>query len=64
MYQCIVNVPLRNDWSKVTYSQVYGSPAAQSSFIAKFLVDSQSSNIFGKIQNVGVPELYIKCRSA
>ena len=26
MYQCILNVPLRNDWSKVTYSEVHGSP--------------------------------------
>ena len=26
MYQCILNVPLWNDWSKVTYSQVHGSP--------------------------------------
>ena len=28
MYQCILNVlnvPLRNDWNKVTYSQVHGS---------------------------------------
>ena len=26
MYQCILNIILRNDWSKVTYSQVYDSP--------------------------------------
>ena len=26
MYQCILNVPLWNDWSTVTYSQVHGSP--------------------------------------
>ena len=26
MHQCILNVPLWNDWSKVTYSQVHGSP--------------------------------------
>ena len=26
MYQCILNVPLWNDWSKVTYSQVQGYP--------------------------------------
>ena len=25
MYQCILNVPLWNDWSKVKYSQVHGS---------------------------------------
>ena len=25
MYQCILNVPLRNDWSKVTHSQGHGS---------------------------------------
>ena len=28
MYQCIIlNVPLWNDWSKVTYLQVHGSSA-------------------------------------
>ena len=26
MYQCMLNVPLWNHWSKVTYSQVHGSP--------------------------------------
>ena len=26
MYQCILNVILWNDWSKVTHSQVHGSP--------------------------------------
>ena len=26
MYQCILNVPLWNDWSKVLYSQLHGSP--------------------------------------
>ena len=26
MYQCILNVPLGNAWSKVTYSQLHGSP--------------------------------------
>ena len=26
MYQCILNLPQLNDWSKVTYSQVNGSP--------------------------------------
>ena len=26
VYQCILNVPLWNDWSKATYSQVLGSP--------------------------------------
>ena len=26
MYQCIFHVPLWNDWSKITYSQVHGSP--------------------------------------
>ena len=25
MYQCILNIPLWNDWSKVKYSQVHGS---------------------------------------
>ena len=26
MYQCILNLPQLNDWSKVTHSQVHGSP--------------------------------------
>ena len=26
MYQCILNVPPWNDWSKITYWQVHGSP--------------------------------------
>ena len=26
MYQCIINITVWNDWSKVTYSQVHGSP--------------------------------------
>ena len=62
-YQCILNVPLWNDWSKVTYSQVHGSPVpiAQSSFIAKLLVDFWGkicrAHSFGKIQYVGVAEL-------
>ena len=61
MYQCILNVPLWNDWSKVTYSQVYGSPvlkAFHSKVSGGFLwQDLQSSYSFGKIQNVGHPEL-------
>ena len=32
MHQCILNVPLWNDWSKVIYSQVHGSP------VLKFLL--------------------------
>ena len=26
MYKCILNVPMRNDWSKVTYLHVHDSP--------------------------------------
>ena len=64
MYQCILNVPLRNDLSKVTYSQIHGSPVFYSKVIyskvsSRFLrQDSQSSYSFGKIQNVGSPKLF------
>ena len=61
MHQCILNVPLWNDWSKVTYSQVHGSPvfkAFHSKVSGGFLwQDLQSSYSFGKIQNVGHPEI-------
>ena len=50
MYQCILNVPLWNDWSKVTYSQVHGSPVLTTLLL-------QSSYNFGKIQKVGETEL-------
>ena len=36
MSQCIVNVPLWNDWSKVTYSYVYGSPILKISSFKSF----------------------------
>ena len=36
MYQCILNVPLRNDWSKVTYSQVHGSPVLKPHLVQRF----------------------------
>ena len=61
MYQCILNVPLWNDWSKVTYSQVHGSPVLKTLLlqVSSELLrqDSQSSYSFGKIQNVGETEL-------
>ena len=61
MYQCILNVPLLNDWRKVTYSQVHGSPLLKlfySKVSSGFLQqDLQSSYSFGKIQNVRGPEL-------
>ena len=57
MYQCILNVPLWNDWSKVTYSQVHGSPVLKTHLLQSFYwflrQDSQCSYSFGKIQNVG-----------
>ena len=59
MYQCIPNVPLSNDWKKVTCSQLHGSPVLKAllfqSSSAFLLQDSQSSYSFGKIQNVGGP---------
>ena len=36
MYQCILNVPLWNDWSKVTYSQVHGSPVLKTLLLQSF----------------------------
>ena len=64
MYQCILNVLnvyLWNDWSKLTYSQVHGSPVLKAlyySVSSKFLrQDLQSSYSFSKIQNIGETEL-------
>ena len=61
MYQCILNVPLSNNWGKVTYSQVHGSPVLKTLLYrvsSEFLrQDPQSSYSFGKIQNVGETEL-------
>ena len=61
MYQGILNVPLWNEWSKVRYSQVHGFAVLKlfySKVSSGFLrQDSQSSYSFGKIQNVGGPEL-------
>ena len=36
MYQCILNVPLWNDWSKVTYPQVHGSPVLKALVLQSF----------------------------
>ena len=36
MYQCILNVPLWNNWSKVTYSQVHGSPVLKALLFQSF----------------------------
>ena len=36
MYQCILNVLLWNDWSKVTYSQVHGSPVLKTFVLQSF----------------------------
>ena len=36
MYQCILNVPLWNDWSKVTHSQVHGSPVLKAFLFQSF----------------------------
>ena len=61
MYQCVLNVPLWNDWSKVTYSQVQGSPVHKALFYkisSEFLEqDSLSSYSFGEIQNVEETEI-------
>ena len=36
MYQCILNVPLWNDSSKVTHSQVHGSPVLKALLLQSF----------------------------
>ena len=36
MYQCILNVPLWNDWRKETYSQVHGSPVLKTLLLQSF----------------------------
>ena len=36
MYQCILNVPLWNDWIRVIYSQVHGSPAPKALLFESF----------------------------
>ena len=37
MFQCILNVALWNDWSKVTYSQGHVSPALKAILLQSFL---------------------------
>lgn len=53
MYKCILNVPMRNDWSKVTYLHVHDSPVFKthhSKVSTGFpQQDLQSSYNFGKI---------------
>ena len=39
LYQCILNVPLWNDWRKVRYSKVHWFSGAKSTFITKFPVN-------------------------
>ena len=36
LYQCMLNVPLLNDWSKVKYSQVHGSPVLKALLFHSF----------------------------
>ena len=36
MYQSILNVPLWNNWSKVTYLQVHGSPVLKALLFQSF----------------------------
>ena len=36
MYQCMLNVPLWNDLSKVTYLQVHGSPVLKTLLLQSF----------------------------
>ena len=63
MYQCILNVPLWNDWSKSNIFTSTWFSSAQRSFIPKFSVNfcdkiRRAHTVFGKIQNVGDPETF------
>ena len=51
MYQCILNVPLWNDWSKVTYSQVNGSLVLKT--ISFQILSWISAIIFAKLIQFG-----------
>ena len=51
MYQCILNVPLWNDWSKVKYSQVHGSLVLKV-FLFKSL-NWISAKIFAELMQFG-----------
>ena len=61
MYQCILNVPLWIDWSKVTYSQVHDSsvlktlPFKSLNYISATIFAELIQ--FGQGQNLGGPEL-------
>ena len=59
MCQCILNVSLWNDWSKVTYSQVHGFPVlkALSFKNLNWISATKSAHSLLKIQNWGGPEL-------
>ena len=54
MYQCIPNVPLWNDWSKL-----HGSPVLKAVLLQSFqwISATRISYSFGKIQNAGETEL-------
>ena len=43
MYQCILNEPLWNDWNKLTYSKVHGSPVLKALPYQSFLCVSATS---------------------
>ena len=62
MYQYILNVHLRNDWSKVTYLQVHGSPVLKvlSFKSLNWISETKLAELvqfgrLGKIQNLGGP---------
>ena len=46
MYQCILNVSLWNEWSKVTYSQEHGSPIVKA--LSFKSLNRISATIFGE----------------
>ena len=52
MCQCVLIVPLWNNWSGVACSQVHGSPVLKAGYLLQHL---QSSDSLGKIQNLGGP---------
>ena len=65
IYQCTVNVPLWNDWSKVACSQVHDSPVLKIVICIYIHIYTyiiwrqylQNSYSLGKVQNLGDPEL-------
>ena len=61
MYQCILNVPLWNDWCKITYLQVHGFPVLKALSFKSLNCISATTFAkliqFGQDPKLGGPEL-------